>query len=244
MKINVISESGFFNLKEKFGGIHSAFINHVALLKKENQEVVINSLGRADIVHLHSYGPFALFKLLSSKEPTVVMTHDVPKTFVDSVKGARLLMPLITAYFRFFYNHADLVMALNPFTKRELEGIGVKSKIIVLSNPVNGALFHKDENLRIKTREKYKILKNDFIVFGIGKQIPRKGIGDFLQIAKKFPDFKFFWVGGKDVEALSAQTPEQKHLIENPPQNVTLVGSVKYEETVAFYNMADVFLFP
>lgn len=244
MTVNVICESELFNLKERLGGIYSAFINHVALLKKKNIKVVVNSMKKADIIHFHSYGPFALFKLLISKEPTVIMIHNVPESFIGSLKGAKFLLKLITSYFQFFYNKVDLLIALNPKTKDDLKKIGITSRIEVLSNPVNDDLFKKDKILREKGRKMFNIDAKKFVVVGVGKQIPRKGIVDFLLIAKKFPDFVFVWSGGKDVDALSPQTKEQKELMENLPENVLFLGPIQYEKMSIIYNMSDVLLFP
>lgn len=241
MIVNVISESQFF--KERFGGIHSAFINHIAMLKKKNIKVRVNSYKSADIVHFHSNGPFAFLKLLVSREPVVITTHVVPQTFIGSIKGAKYLMRIIQKYFTFFYNKADLILALNPKTKMDLERIHVTSKIVILSNPVNNHMFNSNKQYRKKGRKKYKIDKDEFVIIGIGKQIPRKGFDDFLLIAKKLPNLTFIWVGGKDIKAISPQTTIQKQLVSGLTSNVILTGVKKYEDMPILYNMADVLLF-
>ena len=242
MKVNVISESQY--IKEKFGGIHIAFINHVALLKKKGIEVVINSLGRADIVHIHSYGPFALFKMLTSREPKVAITHIVPESLVGSYRGGKLWFNLIKKYLIFFYNQADLIIAVNPKSKEDLEALGVKARIEVLPNQINSAVIKKDSQLREEGRKDYHFTKNDFIVLSAGRQSPRKGIHDFIRVAKKFPTMKFVWAGGREADILNAQNSEEKELLDNPPSNVFLLGTVTYSKMGMVFNMADILLFP
>lgn len=242
MKVNVISESQYF--KEKFGGIHIAFSNHVALLRKKNVDVVINSLGKADLVHIHSYGPFALFKLLTAREPKVLITHTVPASLVGSYKGGKLLQKIITFYLKFFYNKADLIIAVSPTAKKDLEKIGVTAKMVVLPNQINSDLFKKDPVLRKKGREKFQFKEHDFVVFGAGRQSPRKGIHDFVSAAKRCPSMKFVWAGGADVGVLNAQTDEIKEIVENPPSNMKFLGTVSYKMMPMLFNMADVVFFP
>lgn len=242
MKVNVISESQY--IKEKFGGIHIAFINHVALLKKKGVDVVINSLGKADIVHIHSYGPFALFKMLTGKEPKVAITHIVPESLVGSYRGGKFLFNIVKRYLIFFYNKADLIIAVNPKTKKDLEALGVTSRIEVLPNQINSAVIRKDPDLRKKGRDEYHFTDNDFVVLSAGRQSPRKGVHDFVRIAKKFPSLKFVWAGGKEADVLNAQTAEEKEILNNPPQNLLFLGTVSYDHMGMIFNMADILFFP
>lgn len=242
MKVNVISESQF--LKEKLGGIHSSFVNHVSLLQKKHVDVLVNSVKKADIVHFHSYGPLAFLKLITTKEPKVIMTHNVPESFVGSVKGSKFFLKVITAYLRNFYNKTDLIIALNPKTKKDIEKMGVTSKSIVLSNHINEKMFKIDPKMREKGRKKYKFAPSEFVVLGVGKQIPRKGIVDFLLLAQKFPEIRFVWAGERDFKALSPESKQQKDLIQNLPSNVVFTGLVAYSEIAMLYNMADIFFFP
>ncbi|HSA83826.1 MAG TPA: glycosyltransferase [Patescibacteria group bacterium] len=242
MKVNVISESQY--IKEKFGGIHIAFINHVALLKKKGVDVVINSLGKADLVHIHSYGPFALFKMLTSREPKVAITHIVPESLVGSYRGGKFFFNLIKKYLIFFYNRADLIIAVNPKSKKDLEALGVKARIEVLPNQINSAVIRKDEKLRHKGRDKYGFTSRDFVIVSAGRQSPRKGVHDFVRLAKKFPQLQFVWAGGKEADVLNAQTPEEKAILENPPVNMHFLGTVSYETMGMIFNMGDILVFP
>lgn len=242
MHINVISESVFF--EEKVGGIYSAFLTTVQLLKKKKLNVSINSLGKADITHIHSIGPYAWYKLFFSKH-VVVSSHWVPESSLGTYIGAKLLQPFIRGYLKYFYNKADLVLALTPKARADLINLGIKTRIEVLPNPINTKIFKIDKNLRKQGRAKYQIKQHEFVILGSGQFIPRKGIEDFILLARKFPKYLFVWAGGSAAfKLINAKIKNENELIKSLPPNLILIGNVSYKEMPMVYNMADIFLFP
>ena len=242
MIVNEIYEGGFYKYFFKFGGMYSAFLNHKQLLEHEGVQVLVNSSKKADITHVHSFGLYALYKLMTAR-PSVVSTHFVPDTIIGSFKGHGFLLKFIKLYLRFFYNQADLIVALTPYVKKELEELGVTRKIVVLSNPINKEMFQKDLSLRDKGRKKYLVGNHDFLVVGAGQLIPRKGIKDFLEIAKRLPEYSFMWIGEEILKVISPS--EGLHLLlKNKPENVIITGLISYDEMSLHYNMGDMLLFP
>ncbi len=243
INVNVISESVLFS--EKLGGIYTAFLNNVKLLKSEKSvNVYVNSLKKADITHIHSLGPFAWYKLLTSKN-TVITSHWLPESSLGTYKGARLFIGLIKIYLRFFYNQADLVIALNSKTKQDLVKLKVITRIEVLTNPIDTKVFKIDKKLREQGRVEYDIDMSIPVILGAGQLIQRKGIGDFIQIAKMFPEWKFVWAGGSAaIKALNEESSEEMNFFNNPPKNLLLTGNVSYDKMSQLYNLADIFLFP
>ena len=45
-------------------------------------------------------------------------------------------------------------------------------------------------------RKKYGFNATDFIVLGAGQVQTRKGVKDFVEVAKKTPDINYVWCGG------------------------------------------------
>lgn len=240
MKINVISESEFF---PKGHGVHTAYLNHVAMLKKLNIEVITNSLKKADVVHIETIGPFGLYKLLSSPK-TVVSAHVIPASFEGSLAGTRYWLRSAKRYVRFFYNKANLVLAVAPKVKSELEKIGVTQRIEIFPNAIDTIMFKNDEKLRILGRKRFGLNKDNKVILGVGQVQPRKGIKDFIEIAQQLPEFTFIWVGSQPFGALTTQSEELQRLLKSPPKNFILVGGVPYSRMPEVYNAADIFLFP
>ena len=241
MTIGIISESVIS--PKRSGGIHTAFLNHQALLRRKGMTLSINSLQKADVTHLHTIGPFALLKLFTSS-PTVISSHLLPESFIGSYKGARLLQGIITLYLRFIYNHVDLVLALTKKTEDDLRKIGVTTAIKVLSNPVDIETFYKKSTLRVQGRKKFALSEKAFVVLGVGNVIPRKGVEEFIALAQKFPEITFLWAGGKlFANMLRSRSFKYTRALQQIPPNVRFLGHVSHKDMAFLYNAADVFVF-
>lgn len=240
MKVKLVSESTF-TVKEH--GVHTAFLQTKKMLEKQGVEVTVNSFGKADVTHVHTIGPYSLIHLIRD-EKTIISAHVVPDSFVGSLVFSEYWLWASAGYLKYIYNKADLVLAVAPKVKEELEKIGVKSKIKIFSNPIDLSVFKKDENLRKKVRRKHNFGMADFIVMGVGQVQDRKGVGDFIDTAIKLPKVKFVWLGGKPFGKLTKVDGKLQQKIKKPPQNVIFLGSRSVEEMPGYYNIADVFFLP
>ncbi len=240
MKVKLVSESTF-TVKEH--GVHTAFLQFKKMLEEQGVDVTVNSFGKADITHVHTVGPYSLTHLIRD-EKTVISAHVVPDSFVGSLVFSEYWLGASASYLKYVYNKADLVLAVAPKVKEELEKIGVKTKIEVFPNPIDLAGFKKNEGAKKKVREKHNFGVRDFIVIGVGQVQSRKGVGDFIETAKKLPNVKFVWLGGKPFGKLTKVDDDLQEKIKNPLQNVLFLGTRKVEEMTDYYNLADVFFSP
>lgn len=240
MKVKLVSESTF-TVKEH--GVHTAFLQTKKLLEEQGVEVIVNSFGKTDITHVHTVGPYSLTHLIRD-EKTVISAHIVPDSFVGSLILSEYWLPASASYLKYVYNRADLVLAVAPKVKEELEKIGVTSQIEVFPNPIDLNNFKKNPEVKKKIRERHNFSEKDFIVIGVGQVQSRKGVGGFIDMAKKLPHIKFVWLGGKPFGKLTKVDKDLQEKINNPIQNVLFLGTRKVEEMPDYYNMADVFLLP
>ena len=240
MKVKLISESAF-TIKEH--GVHTAFLQIKKLLEDQGVEVIVNSFDRADITHIHTIGPYSLAQLLKN-EKTVVSAHVIPESFQDSLVLANYWKGGAESYLRYFYNKADMVLAVAPKVKDVLKKLRVESKIEVFPNPIDITSFKRDEKAREKIRDKHNFNQKDFIVISVGQIQTRKGVLDFLQTARRLPRIKFVWIGGKPFGKLTKIDKELEEKLKIPLQNALFLGSRAVEEMPNYYNMADVFFMP
>ena len=56
-------------------------------------------------------------------------------------------------------------------------------------------------------------------VLGAGQVQTRKGVLDFVNVAKQMPDVQFVWAGGFSFGRITDGYEELKKLQENPPEN-------------------------
>lgn len=241
MKVNVISDSVLY--PKGFGGMHSSFLNHVTLLKKQKISVEINSFNPADIVHIHTLGPLGLYHLVSGHHPKVVSAHVIPSTFSGTLVGDEIWGKLTVPLLRHYFNLADMVISVGHVAKKELRAIGVSKPITIIPNTVDNTIFRKNPILRKRMRKKYGFKENDIIILGAGQLQTRKGINTFFEVAKKLPRYKFVWVGGT-FKYLTHQNKLVKKNIQERTENVILLDPVLYKEMPALYNMADICFFP
>lgn len=223
--------------------MHTAFLTQVELLKKKKQIILVNSNNKADITHIHSLGPFALFKLLTSKN-TVISSHLLPDTFIGSFKGGIFLQRPLKKYLHYCYNKADIVFALSEHAKKKLKEMGVTTRIELVPNPLNANVFKPDKILRETGRDEFGIKKDGFVVLGVGHLIKRKGLEDFIAVARTLPEVTFLWAGTSIAPLLNSATEQQKILLKSLPENVELLGHVPYKKMPALYNASDVLFFP
>ena len=80
------------------------------------------------------------------------------------------------------------------------------------------------------------------MVLSVGLFFERKGLLDFIEIAKHFPDVKFIWFGHTPMYSIPKKMREAVE--ENHPSNVIFPGYVKGPIIEGAFTSADVFFFP
>jgi 1,2-diacylglycerol-3-alpha-glucose alpha-1,2-galactosyltransferase len=242
MKIHVISETQFIM---KATGVHTAFMDHVELLKEKNDiEVVVNDEGTGDIFHCHTYGLYYLWKGRKYKGRRVFTVHVIP----DSIKGSlplwRLFMPFIKIGLKIVYSYADICIAISPMVEKAIIATGAKTKIVKIYNPVFIDRWKRTEENRKKGRQLLKFTENEFIVLGVGQLTRRKGIDDFLDIAEAIPEVKFVWAGGRPFKGFTEGIKRINKRLDNAGKNVINIGQINLEDMPLIYAAADLMLFP
>lgn len=241
ISVNVISET----VKTVKGhGVHSAFVDMTeALKRRDDVTVFVNSKKKTDITHIHTTGPYAYMKSIRSKK-TVISAHLVPDSLKGSLAFNSLWLPIYTKYLIHFYNTADLLLANSPYTFENLKQFKIKTTLEFLPLGVNRSWFFENKSKREALRKKHEIPNDKFVVVSIGQIQPRKGVSDFINVAKKLPDVTFVWVGGTPFGMLTEGHRELEKEIEKAPPNCKFIGEVDYKDVPEYYAMADMFFMP
>jgi 1,2-diacylglycerol-3-alpha-glucose alpha-1,2-galactosyltransferase len=242
MKIHLVSSTDFV---AKGTGVHSAFVGMFNLLKEKNDiEVLKNQEGFGDIFHSHSYGLYFFLKSLKYKGRRIHTVHTTPSTIKGSVVFPRLILPFAKLYFKAVFNHADVCIAISPMVEKSLKELGVTSKIINIGNPIDLEKWYSNAEKR-KHGRALMGLKNDAkVVLGVGQLQKRKGIEDFIDLARLHPEVHFVWAGSRPFGVLTEGVMRINQKMENAPANVRFLGQVDLEEMPNLYAGADIFLFP
>lgn len=243
IKINMLSMADSVDGQ----GVGSAYLEQVELVKSSPKfEVLINSKEKTDIVHAHTIEPRNYLKLKFNKSVNVAYCHFLPETLDGSIKLPKLFFNIFKKYVVSFYKQADYLVVVNPIFINDLARHGVKRENIkYIPNYVSkDQFFKKSKKDSEKIREKYGISKDKFVVLGVGQVQTRKGVLDFVKVAKKLPDVEFVWCGGFSFGAITDGYNELKKVYENPPKNVKFLGIIPREEMNDMYNMADLLFMP
>ena len=109
-----------------------------------------------------------------------------------------------------------------------------------ISNGVDTEFFKPDPAARSALRARYGLGENEKVVVSVGHMIARKGLPEFLELARRIPEAKFIWFGWTNPKLIPQ---EIVRAMENAPDNVVFPGFVGREELREAYQGADVFAF-
>ncbi len=245
IKINMLSSAE----KVEGQGVKSAYLEQVNLLKRGASDIFdisINSIKKADIIHHHTIDLEHFFRMQASDSINVAYVHFLPTTLDGSIKLPKAIFPVFKKYVINFYNSADYLVVVNPSFIKDLVACGIeKDKIVYIPNYVSKEKFYKknkEENKKI--RQKYGFKEDDFIVLGAGQVQTRKGVKEFVEVAKKTPDISYIWCGGFSFGKMTDGYDQLKDIVDNPPKNVKFLGIVPREEMNDIYNIADILFVP
>jgi len=242
LRIHVISETAFIM---KGQGVHTAFVDCVDLLKQANDvEVIVNGEGWGDIMHAHTYGPYFFWKGRRYKGRRILTVHVIP----DSIKGSlplwRLWMPFVRWYFRKVYSFADVCIAISPMVEKAIRKLKAKTQIVRIFNPIPEEKYAPTPERRSHGRKLLNLSENEFVVLGVGQLEGRKGVEDFLDIAKAVPDATFVWAGGRPFGIMTEGIIKLNKRIAAAGKRVIFPGLFELEDMPYIYNAADLLLFP
>lgn len=245
IRINMLSNAD----KVHGQGVGSAYLEQVALVKNELNEyfdVVINDSKPADIIHCHTILPQYLMKMKRNKGVNVAYVHFLPDTLDGSIHLPSSALAVFKKYITHFYNTADYLIVVNPIFIKDLVRFGInEDKIKYIPNFVSKDTFYKQDNKKVlQTKAQYQINPSDFVVLGVGQVQTRKGVKDFIEVAKRLPEITFVWAGGFSFGKITDGYEELKQIYENPPQNVRFIGIVPRDSMNDIYNMADILFMP
>lgn len=195
MKVLLYTENEKFLSKS---GLGKAIRHQMKALDSVNIDYTTNVTENYDIAHINFYGlkSYLLARKLKKQGKKIVYhAHSTEEDFRNSFIFSNQVSKIFKKWLIKCYTLGDAIITPTEYSKKLLEGYGIKKDIYVVSNGVEITDFEEDEKAGEDFRKKYNYKKDDKIIVGIGLYIERKGIVDFVELAKKMPDYKFIWFG-------------------------------------------------
>jgi 1,2-diacylglycerol-3-alpha-glucose alpha-1,2-glucosyltransferase len=122
-----------------------------------------------------------------------------------------------------------------------LENYHLNRPIVAISNGINTSFFERDNLAGEEFREQFHYNKNDKIIMGVGLYLKRKGILDFVSLAKRMPEYKFIWFGYLDLKLVPKEISDA---VNTKLDNLYFAGYVEPEVLKKAYSGCDLYLFP
>lgn len=227
-------------------GLGKAIKHQIKALSYANVDYTLDKKDDYDILHINTYFPKSFFVAKKAKKKGKKIVYHAHSTEED-YKNGFIFSKLTSKIFKWWiikcYSLGDVILTPTPYSKKLLQGYkGLENKrIIDISNGIELEFFKKDESLKNSIKKRYGYKKDDKVIFGVGLYIKRKGIIDFVELAKRMPEYKFIWFGyspllfsGKDVRrAVKTKLP-----------NLVFAGYVEPQIIKEAMNGADLYLFP
>lgn len=240
MRVHIYT--GSLHLVNK-SGVGQAANHQRAALQSAGVQVVSCWKPRADAVHINTVLPCSVLATLRARargEKVVWYGHSTELDFRHSFVGSDVLAPLFRRWLCFCYNLADLVVTPTPYSAEILRSYGLHPAVKVLSNGVDTQFFAPSPARRTAFRQCYAIADTDKVVISVGHFMQRKGILDFLALARKFPQVQFLWFGYTDPLLVPRDI---RRAMQKAPANVRFPGFLTQAQLRDAYCGADAFLF-
>lgn len=225
-------------------GLGKAIKHQMRALEENNVEYTTDLEDDYDILHINYYGPKSyLFAKKAKKEGKIVIyhAHSTEEDFRNSFIGSNLVSQPFKQWLITCYSLGDRILTPTPYSKRLLEGYGIEIPITAISNGVDTNFFKRNEYEGKKFRKKYGYKKSDKVIIGVGLYIERKGILDFVELAKRMPEYKFIWFGHSP---LAASPSKVRKAVNSKLDNLVFPGYVEPSELIGAYSGCDLFIFP
>lgn len=225
-------------------GLGKAIKHQMNALKAVNIEYTTNPKDDFDIAHINFYGlkSYRLAKKLKKQGKKIVYhAHSTEEDFRNSFIFSNQVSKLFKKWLIKCYTLGDAIITPTEYSKKLLQSYGIKNDIYVVSNGVELKNFGHDEKAGREFRKKYNFKKEDKIIVGIGLYIERKGIIDFVELAKQMPKYKFIWFG---YSPLIFSRKNVRKAVSTKLDNLIFAGYVEQDTICQALNGCDVYIAP
>ncbi len=197
-----------------------------------------------DVAHINTIFPSSL--LLAKKahrqgKTVVYHGHSTQEDFRNSFLFSNQLAPLFKKWISACYRTGDLILTPTPYSKSLLEGYGLGKPILDVSNGIDLSYFDRAQADGQRFRAQYNIAPQEKVIISVGLFLERKGILDFVEMAKRLPQYRFIWFGHTDLHTVPAAV---RRAVRTDLPNLTFAGYVESDALRDAYAGCDLYWFP
>lgn len=241
-KMSVYLYAGGFKIVKK-SGVGQALLHQQEVLDAARIKSDPHLSSNTKIVHINTVLPDSLLFAVWAKRKgvkVVYYAHSTMEDFRYSFRGSNLFAPLFKKWILFCYNRGDIILTPTEYSRKLLNSYGIRKPIYSISNGIDTKKFCFSQAYRKVFRERYHLKDRDKVVISVGHMIERKGLPDYIALARKMPEVRFFWFGYTNPSLLPGN---MRKAIKNAPANLIFAGYVDQDQLRYAYSGADVFAF-
>lgn len=198
-----------------------------------------------DLVHINTYGikSWQLLRRSQKAGKRVIMhAHSTKEDFENSFIGSNMAAPFFKRYLMRFYQAADYLITPTDYSKRLIQSYGITTPISAISNGIDLSRYQQSDSKEAIFRAHFKLKPSDKVVISAGLFFERKGILDFVKVAKLMPEVTFIWFGYINHYLIPSHI--RKIVQGDHPQNVIFPGYIKGDIYEGAMTGANAFFFP
>jgi 1,2-diacylglycerol-3-alpha-glucose alpha-1,2-glucosyltransferase len=210
----------------KTSGIGRAMKHQMIALKSAGVDFTIDPKDDYDLVHINTLmneSERLLKKCNKKGVPVIVHGHSTYEDFRNSFRLWKLIALWFNHQITYMYKHAGMIITPTPYSKRLIEGYKLGPKVVSISNGIEIEDYRPDKKKVEDFKSFFNVQEGEKVVIGIGYPFQRKGILDFFEVARKFPDVKFIWFG--HLQKIATQLKILRG-IKHKPNNVIMPGYI------------------
>lgn len=227
----------------KESGIGKAINHQMKALSSVGCDFTLDENDSFDLVHINTIFPkSANFANQAKKmgKKVIYHAHSTKEDFRNSFILSNQIAPLYKLWLTHCYNKGDLILTPTEYSKKILEGYKLKREIEVVSNGIDLDFWQARENDRENFYKEYKLDPSKKTLISVGLPIKRKGIDDYINLARRLPEYEFLWFGKVNHKFIPADINK---LIETKPSNLHFPGYVSSDKLRQAYSGSDLYVF-
>ncbi|MBP3766151.1 MAG: glycosyltransferase [Bacilli bacterium] len=201
-------------------------------------------INTCDIVHINFYGikSYLLAKKAHKLGKKVVYhAHSTEEDFKNSFILSNKVSKIFKWWISKCYKLGDVIITPTEYSKRLLTNYNLNREIYAISNGLDTKFFERDNVWGREFRKMYGYNEIDKVIMGVGLYLKRKGILDFVELAKRMPEYKFIWFGYLDLKYVPK---EIKDAVNTKLPNLKFAGYVEPTTLRKAYSGSNLYLFP
>lgn len=240
--MKVLLYQGDLDIVEK-SGVGEAVKHQEAALQAAHIPYTKDEHDSYDIVHINTVFPKSLHFARRARrqgKKVIYYGHSTMEDFKNSFRGSNLAAPLFKRWLIRCYNSSDIIITPTSYSREILQSYGIKKPICAVSNGIDLDKYRPTEDKIRSFRRRYELAEGEKVVMCAGHYIYRKGIDEFIEIARALPQYRFFWFGYTNKNLIPSEISEA---IAHKPDNLSFPGYIDTEHLSEAYAGSDLFMF-